>query len=308
LDINQKIQIMATSIAIVTGANKGIGLAIVQSLAEKLPADKWHIYLTSRDVPRGEEALKKLHDSGHSHVHFHQLDITDEASVVTFKKFIQEKYPAGINILINNAGMGFPQEWLTVEKPVPFKEVLETTMKTNFWSLYTVHKHLTPLLAKDARVVNLASTMGIWAMKEIAAPLRDKAVALKTLDQLADFTREYENAALEKEGKDFGYPTNVYGMSKFFEIPFTKIQALEFEKDPRNIIVNCCCPGYVATDLNSNKGYLTVQEGAQTPVYLALESDNNIKGQFLTNLKVYDWETAHLNDEHNQPAGGIKLD
>jgi len=293
---------MTVSIAIVTGSNKGLGFSIVQSLAEKLPADKWHIYLTSRDVSRGQEALKKLHDAGLSHVHFHQLDVTDEASVITLKKFIQDKYPSGINILINNAGLIFEQDWLPVEKTIPFKEVLETTMKTNFWSIITVQKHLAPLLANNARVVNMASVGGIWTIKRMDDLLRDQLLAIKTSEQLDEFVRNYEKAALAKDGQDFGYPESVYGMSKLLIMPLTKFHAQELEKDPRNIVINSCCPGYVATDLNKNKGIKTVQEGIETPIYLALLPERNIQGQFISELEVYDWETAHLNDKYNPIA------
>jgi len=290
---------MTVSIAIVTGSNKGLGFGIVKSLAEKLPADKWHIYLTSRDVARGQEALKKLHDEGLSHVHFHQLNVTDDNSVVALKKFVQDKYPAGINILVNNAGLIFEQDWQPIEKTVPFKEVLETTMKTNFWSMVTMHKHLAPLLAKNARVVNLASVGGIWMIKQMAAPLRDRILAITSADQLTEFVQEYEKAALANNGKDFGYPESVYGMSKLLIMVLTKFQAQELETDPRNIAINSVCPGYVGTDLNSNRGYKTPQEGAESPLFLALLPERNIHGQFFTDLKVYNWETAHLNDLYN---------
>jgi len=79
----------------------------------------------------------------------------------------------------------------------------------------------------------------------------------------------------------------------------TKFQAQELEKDSRNVAINSCCPGYVATDLNANRGHKTIDEGIETPMYLALLPDRNIHGQFVTDLKVYDWETAHLNDQYN---------
>jgi len=293
---------MTVSIAIVTGSNKGLGYGIVQSLAEKLPADKWHIYLTSRDVSRGQEALKKLHDSGLSHVHFHQLDVTDEASVVALKKFIQDKYPNGINILVNNAGLLFPQDSALlrpIEKTFPFKEVLETTMKTNFWSIITVHKHLAPLLAKNARVVNVSSLGGIWMMKKLEGSVRDQLLAIKSCEQLEAFVKKYEKAALAKAEQDSGNQKGVYGMSKLCLTALTKFQAQELENDSRDIVINSCCPGYVATDLNGFRGLKTIQEGIETPIYLALLPEKNIRGQFVTNLEVYDWETAHLNDKYN---------
>jgi len=227
------------------------------------------------------------------------LDVTDETSVVALKDFVKEKYPTGINILVNNAGVGYAQEWHPVENMLPFKEILETTMKPNFWSMITMHKHLAPLLAENARVVNLSSTTGIWMMKQLTAPLRDKLLAITTVNQLSDFVQEYEKAALSKDGKDFGYPEVVYAMSKLFMMAMTKIHAKELEMDPRNIAVNCCCPGYVATDMTLNNGFLSVEEGVVTPIYLALLPERNIQGQFVKNQEVYDWETAHLNDMYN---------
>jgi NAD(P)-dependent dehydrogenase (short-subunit alcohol dehydrogenase family) len=93
---------MSTSVrvSVVTGANKGIGLAIVRSLCKQFTGD---VYLTARDEGRGRAAVASLEAEGLS-PKFHQLDITSQESVDALKKFILEKY-GGIDVLVNNAGM-----------------------------------------------------------------------------------------------------------------------------------------------------------------------------------------------------------
>lgn len=86
----------------VTGGNKGIGYAIVKGLCQKYLGK---VYLTSRDVERGQEAVKKLKDLG-LNPSYHQLDIDSESSVNDFKEYISKKY-GSIDILINNAAMAF---------------------------------------------------------------------------------------------------------------------------------------------------------------------------------------------------------
>ena len=96
-----------TKLAIVTGSNKGIGFATVKGLAKKLQ-DGWHVYLTSRNEERGQKALEEIKKEGLNNVHFHQLDIDDEASIDKLRDFVKEKY-GGIDILVNNAAIAFKQ-------------------------------------------------------------------------------------------------------------------------------------------------------------------------------------------------------
>lgn len=83
-----------------TGANKGIGYAIVKGLCEKFQGT---VYLTARNESKGEKAVADLKALGYSPV-FHQLDITDQTSIDRFKQHLQTTH-GGIDILINNAGV-----------------------------------------------------------------------------------------------------------------------------------------------------------------------------------------------------------
>lgn len=112
-----------TRIAAVTGANKGIGLAIVRNLALQYPSSAFNngpllIYLTARDKSRGEEAVKTLQnddqlkkakalaqDGGLATIKYHGLDISKKQSILDFAKFLKEEHPDGIDIVVNNAGI-----------------------------------------------------------------------------------------------------------------------------------------------------------------------------------------------------------
>ena len=83
-----------------TGANKGIGFAIVKGLCKRF---KGKVYLTARNVQRGEEAVKKLKDLGYE-PSFYQLDIDDQDSVDAFGNYIKITH-GGVDLLINNAGI-----------------------------------------------------------------------------------------------------------------------------------------------------------------------------------------------------------
>jgi len=89
-------------VAVVTGSNKGIGLAIVRDLCKQFKGD---VSLTARDPARGQEAVAKLQEEG-LHPLFHQLDIDDLQSIRVLRDFLKEKY-GGLNVLVNNAGIAF---------------------------------------------------------------------------------------------------------------------------------------------------------------------------------------------------------
>lgn len=95
---------MSKKVAVVTGANKGIGLAIVKGLCKA--GFTGDILLTARNEKLGQEAVSALQSEGCKHVIFHQLDICDQGSCLKLRKFLEETY-GGLDVLVNNAGMAF---------------------------------------------------------------------------------------------------------------------------------------------------------------------------------------------------------
>jgi NAD(P)-dependent dehydrogenase (short-subunit alcohol dehydrogenase family) len=93
-------------LVVVTGADKGIGYAVVKGILKENP--NWTVCLTSRDESRGKAAVQRLHDEIKLTAKYHQLDIDDESSISRFRDHISENHKNGIHILINNAGV-FPK-------------------------------------------------------------------------------------------------------------------------------------------------------------------------------------------------------
>lgn len=89
-------------VALVTGANKGIGFAITRDLCRKFSGD---VVLAARDEERGQTAVQKLQAEGLS-PRFHQLDIDDPQSIRALRDFLRKEY-GGLNVLVNNAGIAF---------------------------------------------------------------------------------------------------------------------------------------------------------------------------------------------------------
>ena len=92
---------------------------------------------------------------------------------------------------------------------------------------------------------------------------------------------------------DQGYPSTAYGMSKVALTAATILQQRFFdEKANRDIVINACCPGYINTDMTSNKGTGTTEQGADTPVYLATLEPNcqSPRGEFVAERKILKWK------------------
>ena len=92
----------STRVALVTGANRGLGFAIVRDLCRRFPGD---VVLTARDEARGREAVQQLQAEGLS-PRFHQLDITDLQSIRAVRDFLRKEY-GGLDVLVNNAAIIF---------------------------------------------------------------------------------------------------------------------------------------------------------------------------------------------------------
>jgi carbonyl reductase 1 len=99
------------------------------------------------------------------------------------------------------------------------------------------------------------------------------------------FTRDVEAGKEKAEG----WPSAAYAVSKAGEIAFTKAIAQEEEKKGRGVLVNACCPGYVNTDMSKGNGTKTVDQGAKTPVLLALGEINGTTGGFWQSERIIEW-------------------
>ncbi len=139
------------TIALVTGANKGIGKAIVKGLANRGII----VFLGSRNAERGRMAVAELQHEGE--VYFVQIDVTDQQSIEQAYGAIEKQY-GHLDILINNAGVAASRKKPGEADVTEFRAIYET----NVFGVVSVTNQMLPLLQKSssARIVNISSLRG----------------------------------------------------------------------------------------------------------------------------------------------------
>ena len=220
---------MTTTIALISGANKGIGL----ETARQFGARGFTVLAGARDEARGREAERVLRADG-ADATFVRLDVTSDASVRAAAAWIEREY-GRLDILLNNAGIarGNPPSQTDLDL---MREVYEV----NVFGVIRVTNAMLPLLrrAPAARIVNVSSEVGsITSMTDPASPLAQMPAGL-------------------------AYPSSKAALNMI-----TAMYAKELRDTP--IKVNAANPGYTKTDLNRNSGLRSVTEGAEASVYLA---------------------------------------
>lgn len=227
-------------IALVTGANKGIGLAICRQLAKL----GFTVLLGSRDPARGAQAAKQLQDEGLD-ARPVQVDMNDSNTFERVRDLIATDY-GHLDVLINNAG--FASDWAYTAADVPM-QMLRDTFETNFFALVDLTQRLLPLIRKSpaGRIVNQSSALGSLTLHSTPG------------------------SGLE------GSKPLAYNSSKTAVNAFT-VHLADALKDT-SIKVNAAHPGVVATDANPS-GTLSVDEGARTAVQLATLPPDGPTGGF----------------------------
>ncbi|XP_059664080.1 salutaridine reductase-like [Cornus florida] len=281
--------------AVVTGANKGIGLEICRQLA----SNGVTVILTARDEKKGVEAIHNLKLSGHSDVFFHQLDVKDPASIASFANYLQTHFKK-LDILVNNAGISgvivTDHEALRVfvegggivsDENAHLSERFmkqtyeraEECLKTNYYGTKGVTEALLPVLqlSNSARIVNVSSICGQLRF----IPNEKVKEDLQNVDSLTEdkidkilqwFIRDFKENKLQANRWPLIAPA--YNISKAAINAYTRLVARKFT----DFRVNCVHPGYVKTDMNGSMGNLTPEEGARAPVMLALLPDDSPSG------------------------------
>ncbi|GLT60627.1 hypothetical protein SLA2020_333850 [Shorea laevis] len=285
--------------AVVTGANKGIGSEICKQLASHGVT----VVLTARDEKTGMEAVEKLKESGLSeYIVFHQLDVADPATIASLADFVKRQF-GKLDILVNNAGIGgviTDHDALTAvaskyqaDEHINWSEIVTQTyelaeecLKTNYIGAKRMSETFIPLLqlSDSPRIVNVSSSLGKlknvsneWAKAILsdAENLTEERVG----EVLNKYLTDFKEGSLEAGG--WRDSTIAYILSKAAMNAYTRILA---KKHP-SFCINCVCPGHVKTDINYNTGVLTVEEGAQGPVRLALLPNGAPSGLFFYRLE-----------------------
>jgi len=237
-------------IALVTGANKGIGFEIARQLAVR----EITVLLGARDGQKGTSARTKLSSQGLD-VHFVLLDVRDPMSIQAAVGRIKDDFKR-LDILVNNAG-------ILIDSQTDIQDlsttILQNTFETNIFGPLLLSQGCIPLMKANnyGRIVNMSSTLG--SLTEMAAP--DSSLA------------EVRSPA--------------YRLSKTVLNGITIMLAAVLRGT--NILINSACPGWVRTDLGGSRAPLSPEQGADTPVWLATLPDGGPTGGFFRDRQPIPW-------------------
>jgi NAD(P)-dependent dehydrogenase (short-subunit alcohol dehydrogenase family) len=237
------------TIALVTGANKGIGYEIAAGLG----ALGWSVGVGARNDANRDAAVEKLRAAGVDAFGV-PLDVTDDASVAEAVKLIEDRF-GRLDVLVNNAGItGGPGQLPTTVEP----ETIRTVVETNVIGVIRVTNAALPLLRRSTspRIVNMSSSVG-------------------------SLTRQ------NTPGLETGPISAVYSPSKTFLNAVTTAYVKELRDT--NILINSACPGFCATDLNGFRGVRTPEQGAAIAIKLATLPDDGPRGGFFDDEGPLPW-------------------
>jgi NAD(P)-dependent dehydrogenase (short-subunit alcohol dehydrogenase family) len=230
--------------ALVTGANKGIGLEVARQLAQQ----GFFVYLGSRNLASGEAAVQQLNAAGLTNLAAVQLDVTSPESIRAARAAIGAKTPV-LDVLVNNAGISGGQSQTALHATL---EQFRAVFETNVFGVVGVTQAFIDLLRKapQPRIVNVSTAMA-------------------SLTLYAD---------LDNANFDYRFP--VYQSSKTALNMYTVNLAHELRGTAFK--VNAVCPGYTRTDFTGQQGTSTVAEAGQRIVKYALLGPDEPTGQYFS--------------------------
>jgi NAD(P)-dependent dehydrogenase (short-subunit alcohol dehydrogenase family) len=241
------------TLALITGANKGIGLETARQLAQT----GIHVIIGARDAAKGQAAAQTLQAEGYK-ADFIPLEVSNEASIKQAAQTVSDRY-GKLDILINNAGINpeYPQGVFTFEQMS--LDLMMQIYQTNVFGPFLMIREFLPLLRQSeaGRIVNTSSSGG--SLTEQSNP----------------------------ESPYYFINTTGYNSSK------TALNALTVQLAKQltgtNIKVNSACPGWVQTDMGSDAAPRTVQEGARIIIQLATLPNDGSNGGFFNEDGAINW-------------------
>ena len=242
-----------TKIALVTGANKGIGFETAKQLAQQ----NIKVLLGARNETEGKKAEGVLRGLSLD-VTYIKLDISDSADIENVKSYIESEYGA-LDILINNAAVFLDSAWFGNNTETVTLQTLRDTFDINYFGTVELTQALLPAIKKSeaGRIVNISSLSGSFGVH------LNEAHWLYALKPYA------------------------YSASKTALNQFTVFLAHALRET--KIKVNAANPGWVKTSIGSDQAPLTPEEGAKTGVALAMLDDNGSTGTFSESGELLPW-------------------
>lgn len=236
-------------VAVVTGANRGLGLASSEELAKI----GYSVVLTARHTAQGKERTEELKEQGHD-VRFYPLNVDDSNSIGSLYEYVLNEF-GRIDVLINNAGVLIDKVDHSGEDLYEHlrhdKNNLIQTLDTNIVGPYLLCEAFGPIMRKQryGRIVNISSGMG----------------------QLSEMQE--------------GFPA--YRISKTGLNAVTRIFASQYKG--HNVLVNSICPGWVKTDMGGPNAQREIPQGIEGIIWAATLPDGGPTGGFFRDKHPIPW-------------------
>jgi NAD(P)-dependent dehydrogenase (short-subunit alcohol dehydrogenase family) len=251
-------------LAVVTGSNRGIGYEITRQLVKS----GLRVIATARDATAGAKAAAEVG------AEFHALDVASATSIDAFATHLAQK-EGGLDVFVANAGIaldGFNAD------------VARRTIDVNFYGAMRLTDKLLPLFRPGARIVMVSSGMG--ELSGVGPDLREQFAA-PNLDRqgLVGLVERFVTEVGAGTHAKSGFPSSAYRVSKVALNAYVRVLARELSSDPRRILVNATCPGWVSTRMGGASAPTSVEDGARTPVWLALLPEGGPSGGFFREQK-----------------------
>jgi NAD(P)-dependent dehydrogenase (short-subunit alcohol dehydrogenase family) len=230
---------------LITGANRSIGLETAKQLSKK----GLFVYLGTRDLEKGNAAVKELNENGFENIKAIKIDVTNPDSILAAKNCVKIEQ-GKLDILINNAG-------ILGTNPQPASETsiedIQKVFDTNFFGVISVTQAFLELLKKSEapRISNITSGLGSLTLHS------------------------------DPNWKYYHFKTASYGTSKAALNAYTIALAYELKELPFK--VNAIDPGYTSTDFNHHSGPGTVESAAAFIIKHTLTEENEPTGKFFSN-------------------------
>lgn len=278
-------------VALVTGANKGIGFGVARQLA----SEGYRVIVTARDVERGRKALARLRETQElpdgaggkrsdgiggagngngsansgadaaERFEFRQLDVADPAAIGRLATSLSADEQK-LDVLVNNAAValdGFDAN------------IARRTIDTNFYGPIRVMDALRPLVRTGGRIVMVSS--GAGELSNLSSDLAGRFMKEGlTRDELFELIEKFVRDVAAGRHSEAGWPTSCYSVSKCGLNAFVRISASGLAE--QGIAINAVCPGWVRTDMGGSGASRSIEEGAESVMFAARISDGSTGG------------------------------
>ncbi len=261
----------STKTALVTGANRGLGLETGRELARQ----GWQVILTARNEKKGKAAAQSVSAESGREVQFRLLDVADPSSIAAVAGSLREE-GMKLDVLVNNAGItmdGFDEH------------VARRTIDTNFYGPMRVTEALLPMMSDGGAIVMVSSGAGELSIlsRDLRKRFSDRSLTQQSLLELVE---SFVDTVRRGRHSQEGWPTSAYGVSKAALNALVRLTAPRLAE--RVIRINAVCPGWVRTDMGGPGAPRTLREGAASILWAVL-LEGGPTGGFFRDGKPIPW-------------------